>query len=82
MAVPYCYICQENEAEKRQYGDASLDQGDYCPVCHRPTCRYHMSRVRWRWKDTGTLDSALVCRDCKTSYRHRDWDAHNRDWIS
>lgn len=82
MPVPYCYICQENEAEKRQYGDASLDDGDYCPVCHQPTCRYHMARVRWRWKSSGQVGDALVCRDCKTTYRHRTWDRLNRDWIS
>ena len=82
MPVPYCHICQENEAEKRQYGDSSLEAGDYCPVCYRPTCRYHMSRVRWRWKETGQLGEALICRECKTTYRHRDWDRHNRDWIS
>jgi hypothetical protein len=82
MSVPYCHICQENELEKRQYGDSSLSEGDYCPVCYRPVCRFHMGRVRWRWKDTGRLDSAMVCRDCKNAYRHRDWDAHHRDWIS
>ncbi|NLX08340.1 MAG: hypothetical protein GXY36_01645 [Chloroflexi bacterium] len=82
MAVPFCHLCQQNEAEKRQYGDASLDQGEYCPVCHRPACRFHMGRVRWRWKDTNRLDSALVCMECKNTYRHREWDAHNRDWIS
>jgi hypothetical protein len=82
MPVPYCHICEQNEAEKRQYGDASLSEGDYCPVCHRPACRFHMARVRWRWNDTGQVDSALVCRECKNTYRHREWDAHNRDWIS
>ena len=40
MPVPYCHICEQNELEKRQYGDATLDQGDYCPVCHQPTCRF------------------------------------------
>lgn len=82
MSVPYCHICEENELEKRQYGDASLEQGDYCPICHRPTCRFHMSRVRWRWKDNGTVGDALICRDCKSTYRHREWDTHTRDWIS
>jgi hypothetical protein len=82
MPVPFCYICQQNEREKRQYGDASLNEGDYCPVCYQPVCRFHMGRVRWRWKDSGKLDSALVCRECKNAYRHREWDAHHRDWIS
>lgn len=82
MPVPYCYICEQDEAEKRQYGDASLPEGDYCPVCHRPVCRFHMARVRWRWHDSGRVDNALVCRECKTTYRHREWDAHHREWIS
>jgi hypothetical protein len=82
MPVPYCHICEQNELEKRQYGEASLAQGDYCPICYRPTCRYHMGRVRWRWKSTGRLDSALICIECKNAYRHREWDTYNRDWIS
>ena len=82
MAVPYCHMCQRNDAEKTQYGDATLGEGDYCPVCNRPACRFHMGRVRWRWKDSGRLDQALVCMDCKNAYRHRDWDSFHREWIS
>lgn len=82
MPVPYCHICEHNELEKSRYGEATLSEGDYCPVCHRPACRFHMGRVRWRWKDSGQLDSALVCLDCKNTYRHREWDAYHRDWIS
>lgn len=82
MPVPYCHICAQNELEKRQYGDASLEEGDYCPVCYRPACRFHMGRVRWRWKENNKVDSALVCMDCKNSYRHREWDSYHRDWIS
>ncbi|MBN1678921.1 MAG: hypothetical protein JW966_01430 [Anaerolineae bacterium] len=81
MPVPYCTICQQNEAEKQQYGDVTLERGDYCPICHQPVCRFHLNRVRWRWKTNGRLDSALICRDCRKSYRHRNWDAHLRDWI-
>jgi hypothetical protein len=82
MPVPYCHICETNELEKRQYGAATLGQGDYCPVCQRPTCRFHMGRVRWKWRDTGKLDQALVCLDCKNAYRHREWDSYRRNWIS
>lgn len=82
MPVPYCYICDKKPAEKDIYGDASLAQGDYCPICHRPVCRYHMARVRWRWKDDrGALESTFICKECKNSYQHRTWDTHNRDWI-
>ncbi len=81
MPVPYCYICDKNPHEKETYGRATLDMGDYCPICHRPVCRYHMARVRWRWKADGRLESAYVCRECKNTYQHRQWDAHNRDWI-
>ena len=81
MSVPFCYICDRNPVEKETYGDASLDHGDYCPICHRPACRFHMARVRWRWKNRGGLGSAYVCKECKNTYQHRTWDAHNRDWI-
>lgn len=81
MPVPYCHICERKPFEKEQYGDASLDRGDYCPVCRRPACRYHMGRVRWRWRTDNRLESAMICIECKNSYQHRTWDAHNRDWI-
>lgn len=81
MPVPYCHMCDKNQAEKDAYGHATLDQGDYCPICHRPVCRFHMARVRWRWNDGGKLESAMVCKECKNSYAHRNWDSYNRDWI-
>lgn len=81
MPVPYCHICEKKPAEKSAYGDATLAQGDYCPICRQPTCRYHMARVRWRWKDSGRIESAFICKECKNRYEHRHWDAHNRDWI-
>ncbi|MBE0690501.1 MAG: hypothetical protein IH587_10320 [Anaerolineae bacterium] len=82
MTVTYCHICNNEPQEKRSYGDEGLDQGDYCPVCHRPACRFHLGTVRWRWRNTGKLDSARVCMSCKNSYSHRDWDPVHRDWIS
>lgn len=82
MPVPYCHICEANPRDSRSHADGALDTGDYCPICFRPTCRLHMGVVRWRWKKTGRLDSARVCLDCKNTYRHRDWDPVNRDWIS
>lgn len=81
MSVPYCHMCEKNQLEKDTYGDVSLAQGIYCPICHRPVCRFHMARVRWRWKTRGGLDSAYICKECKNTYQHRLWDSHNRDWI-
>jgi uncharacterized protein YbaR (Trm112 family) len=59
-----------------------LQQGDYCPICHKPTCRKHLAVVRFRWRETRQLDSALICQNCKRSYEHRYWDSARRDWIS
>lgn len=81
MPVPYCHICDKNPAEKEAYGQASLGEGDYCPICHRPVCRFHMARVRWRWRTTHQIASAMVCRECKNTYQHRTWDTYRRDWI-
>jgi hypothetical protein len=39
--------------------------------------------VRWRWRDAlRETDSAYICRECKSEYRHRDWDALKREWIT
>ncbi|GAB4271994.1 MAG: hypothetical protein Kow0080_17920 [Candidatus Promineifilaceae bacterium] len=82
MAVHTCHLCDENPAEKRLYGEHGLAEGEICPTCYQPTCRYHLTVVRWRWRSTGEVDSALICKSCKSSYAHRSWDAVNRDWIT
>lgn len=82
MSVPYCQICESDPSDSRSNLPGGLDGGEYCPVCHQPTCRNHLFTVRWRWKKTGVRDAARVCMACKTAYRHRDWDPINRDWIS
>ncbi len=82
MAVTHCHICDSNPEDKRRYGDAGLEDGIICPICLRPTCRFHLGTVRWRWRDSGKLDSARICLACKNAYRHRDWDPVRRDWIS
>lgn len=82
MSIPYCSICNENPIERRRYGRQGLAEGADCPVCYQPTCRYHLTTVRWRWRQNNEVDSALVCRRCQRSYAHRHWDAVNRDWIT
>lgn len=79
MAVLNCHLCA---ALGSQPSEQDLANGDYCPVCHRPTCRSHLATVRFRWITTRAVDSALICRDCKTSYQHRYWDTARREWIS
>lgn len=82
MAIKYCYLCNQDPVAKRQYGGVGLADGTDCPVCYQPTCRLHLTVVRWRWRETGQVDSALVCRTCVHSYAHRKWDAVRRDWIT
>lgn len=82
MAVKYCYLCNQNPTIKQQYAGRGLAEGEMCPVCYQPTCRMHLSTVRWRWKSSGETDSTLVCKDCVRTYKHRDWDRYNRDWIT
>ncbi|MCA9935315.1 MAG: hypothetical protein KC415_15375, partial [Anaerolineales bacterium] len=77
MAVRYCYLCQQEPFAQRA-GETALEEGDTCPVCYQPTCRRHLTTVRWRWRSSGETDSALICRQCQRSYAHRTWDAHNR----
>jgi len=81
MAVKYCHVCNQNPNDNRS-NSATLAEGDYCPICNQPTCRRHLSVVRWRWRDTGELDSALVCKECVRTYAHRSWDVFRRDWIT
>lgn len=82
MTVGRCYICAKDPLAARRYGDPGLENGHDCPICYQPTCRYHLTVVRWRWRETGELDSALVCHECKRTYAHRDWDAANKEWIT
>lgn len=81
MAVKYCNICQQYPEERRS-DSANLAEGDYCPICNQPACRTHLSVVRWRWRENGELDAALVCKECVRTYAHRNWDVFRRDWIT
>lgn len=82
MSVKQCYICNKDAIARRQFGGDGLAEGEICPVCYQPTCRFHLGTVRWRWRSNGEVDSAQVCKECLRSYRHRDWDKYNRDWIT
>jgi len=82
MAVQSCAICDGNLIDKRRYAGTGLANGANCPICYRPICSYHLSVVRWRWRDSGKVDSAQICQECRRSYAHRHWDALNRDWIT
>lgn len=82
MSVLRCYLCEQNPDEARFYGDEGLEEGQDCPICYQPTCRYHLTVVRWRWRNNGRVDSALVCKECKRTYAQRDWDTLNREWIT
>jgi len=82
MSVHRCYLCEHNPVDGRRYGGGGLEEGADCPICFQPVCRYHLTYVRWRWRESGEVDAALVCKECKRSYAHRDWDVFHRDWIS
>lgn len=82
MSVKYCHLCNQNSFGMARPDAEALAAGEICPVCYQPTCRRHLTIVRWRWRESGELDATLVCRDCQRSYAHRKWDAHNRDWIT
>ncbi|MEI2611931.1 MAG: hypothetical protein V9G20_25135 [Candidatus Promineifilaceae bacterium] len=75
-----CYLCDENPLDRQRYSD----QADItpCPLCYWPTCRYHLTVVRWKWRDSGRTDSALICKNCRRTYTHRNWDTYHRDWIT
>jgi len=79
MAVPTCTICASQQIAT---SENDLQDGDYCPICYNPTCRSHLTVVRFRWRENGQTDSALICKTCKTRYEHRYWDSARRDWIS
>ncbi len=82
MAVPYCYLCDSKPADKQRFGTTGLAEGDYCPACYRPVCKFHMGRVRWKWRESRQVDTGFVCMECKNTYRHREIDPARRDWIS
>lgn len=82
MSVRFCHLCEQNPREKKLYGTHGLNEGRTCPVCYQPTCRYHLTTVRWRWKRDNSVDADLICKECKRSYAHRSWDSANRDWIT
>jgi hypothetical protein len=82
VTVQRCHLCDGDPLEGRRYGNAGLAEGELCPICYRPTCRYHLTTVRWRWRDGGAVASGLICKACKSSYAHRDWDVARRDWIT
>ena len=82
MSVNRCYICVDDPNAKRLYGLLGLEDGEVCPICYRPACSYHLTLVRWRWRESGEVSSARICKECKRVYNHRTWDAANRDWIS
>lgn len=79
MAVPQCTQCRQLGVNTPTY---DLEGGDYCPICYNPTCKNHLTTVRFRWKETRQLDAVLICRNCKNSYQHRYWDSARREWIS
>jgi Zn-finger protein len=82
MSVNNCAICDANPDDKRHYGQAGLADGANCPICYLPICSYHLTTVRWRWRNNSQTDSARICQDCRRSYAHRHWDSFNRDWIT
>lgn len=82
MAVQRCYLCEESPLEARRYGEAGLEAGKDCPICYRPTCRYHLTMVRWRWRESGKVDATMICKECRRTYAHREWDVVHRDWIT
>jgi hypothetical protein len=79
MSVPTCEICSEQNLIP---SPEALAEGDYCPLCYRPVCKAHLSLVRFRWKASREMGAALICRPCKTAYKHRYWDSAQREWIS
>jgi hypothetical protein len=83
MSITHCYICDKDPDDAKQFAGEGLDDGLTCPICQRPTCRYHLVTVRWRWRTPAReLDSAQICRECKRTYAHRNWDPLHREWIS
>jgi hypothetical protein len=82
MAVERCYLCDEESRLRRRYGPEALEEGIRCPICYEPTCRHHLTTVRWRWRESGALEAEKVCQGCVRAWRHRSWQTHLRDWIT
>lgn len=82
MTVTRCHLCDSETDSKHRFQDEGLVSGRECPVCYAPTCQFHLTTVRWRWKNGGGVGSERVCKECKRTYRYRSWDTLNRDWIS
>jgi C4-type Zn-finger protein len=79
MTAFRCYLCAQDPLEKRRYGQPT---GTDCPICQQSTCNYHLTTVRFRWRSDGQTASALICKECKRTYAHRNWDIANREWIT
>ena len=82
VSVKRCYLCDQDPLVKKRYGGGGLAEGMDCPLCFQSTCRYHLTVVRWYWRDSGEVGSALVCQECKRTYQHRNWDVMHRNWIT
>lgn len=83
MAITRCHLCEAEQIDSSQRHPADYEAGIFCPICQRPTCRRHLTVVRWRWRNaTRETDSAQICHACKREYRHRDWDVLSREWIT
>lgn len=83
MTIPYCHVCNRNPSDKAAFGDSGFENGLFCPVCHRPVCEHHLTTVRWRWKtNRNDVGAAQVCRHCRKTFEHRNWDTLNRDWVT
>jgi hypothetical protein len=82
MSVIRCYLCEQDILFQRRVGQSGFAEGKDCPICFQPTCRYHLTIVRWYWRNTGEVGTALVCKECKRTYQHRTWDSLHRDWIT
>ena len=82
MSVTRCYLCEQDPLFQRRVGQSGFAEGANCPICFQPTCRYHLTTVRWYWRGTGEVGTALICKECKRTYQHRTWDSLHRDWIT
>ena len=80
LPMKSCYLCDENPLEHQRYGVGT--EIENCPLCYRPTCRFHLAIVRWKWRDSGRADFTLICQTCRRTYAHRNWDTYHRDWIT
>ncbi|GMQ78161.1 MAG: hypothetical protein BMS9Abin02_0660 [Anaerolineae bacterium] len=82
MPIHECFICRDDIEARRLYGNLGNEEGELCPICRQPACKYHLAIVRWRWRESGTIETARICHLCLSRYNHRNWDVANRDWIT